>query len=387
MDIKYSKNLNKIPPYPFVEIVKKKKQKIAEGRDVIDLGVGDPDLPTPEGIRDAMRKAIDDFSTHQYPLDVGREDFREVWARWCKRRFGIELNPERETQVLIGSKEGLCNIVRAFVDPGDIVLVPDPAYPGYKNGGVFLTGGTPVEMPLLEENGFLPDLEAIPRDTAKKAKMMFINYPNNPTAAVADKKFYKQVADFALENNIIVVSDNAYSEIYFGKNKPPSFLEVDGAMEVGIEFGSFSKTYNMTGWRLAVAYGNPDIVAGLSKVKENIDSGVFEAIQKAGVYALENYEKAPAIVGYEKRMKTMVDAFNKIGIDARHPGATFYVWAKVPEGETSTGFVEQVLEKTEVVLTPGSAFGKYGEGYFRASITSSTERIKEAAERIKNMRA
>lgn len=382
MDIVYSESLRKIPPYPFAEISKKKKEKIAQGVDLVDLGIGDPDLPTPQGIREAMKKAIDDPSTHRYPMDAGRADFRQAWCNWSKKRFGIDLEPE-QVQALTGSKEGLCNIVRAFADRGDVVLVPDPGYPGYANGGAILTGAVPVRMPLLEGNSFLPDLDSL---NPRGAKIMFINYPNNPTAAVATREFYENVVEFAQKNDIIVVSDNAYSEITFDGYTAPSFLEADGAMDVGVEIHSFSKTYNMTGWRLGVAYGNPKILAGLSKVKENIDSGVFEAIQLAGAYALRNYKEAPALAEYDKRMDTIIKAFNDIGINVKKPKATFYVWARVPEGETSAGFVGRLLEEAGVVVTPGTAFGQYGEGYFRASITSSTERIKEAAKRIKELK-
>lgn len=384
MNIEYSDNLGRIPPYAFAEISRKKKALRDSGADLIDLGIGDPDLPTPEGIRDAMKDAIDDPSTHRYPIDAGRPDFREAWAAWCKKRFGIDLQLD-QMQVLMGSKEGLCNLARAFLNPGDKVLVPDPGYPGYANGATLLTGGLPVKMPLLEENGYLIDLDKIDRTDAKEAKLMFINYPNNPTAAIATDDFYEDVVDFAEDNNIIVVSDNAYSEISFDGYTAPSFLETEGACDVGIEMHSFSKTYNMTGWRLGMAYGNGDVIAGLSKVKENIDSGVFEAIQKAGLYALENYERAPAMDEYEVRMNAIVSALNDIGIDAEKPKATFYLWAKVPAGETSSSFVNKVMDEANVVLTPGTAFGEYGEGYFRASITSSTERIKEAAERIKKL--
>ncbi len=386
MKIEYSNNLKSIPPYAFAEISRKKKALREKGKDLVDLGIGDPDLPTPKGIVSAMSDAINDSSTHRYPMDAGRPDFRQAWADWCKKRFGISISAS-DVQATLGSKEGLCNLARAFVNPGDKVLVPDPGYPGYANGACLLSGGIPVKMPLLEENGYLPDLSAINASDAKDAKLMYINYPNNPTGAVADKAFYSDVVDFAEENEVIIVSDLPYSEIYFDKkNKPISFLEVPGAMDVGIELHSFSKTYNMTGWRLGSAYGNPEIVAALSKVKENIDSGVFEAVQMAGIYALTNYPEAPALDEYNKRMDTLVAAFNDIGIEAKKPPATFYLWAKVPAGETSASFVNKVMEAANVVLTPGTAFGEYGEGYFRASITSPSERIIEAAERIRNLK-
>ena len=385
MKIEYSENLKKIPPYAFAEISKRKKAMVAKGIDLVDLGIGDPDLPTPKDIIAAMQKAVADPAMHRYPMDAGRQDFREAWAKWCKRRFGIRIDAN-QVQALMGSKEGLCNLARAFVNPGDRVLVPDPGYPGYANGATLLTGGLPIKMPLLESNSYLPDFGRINRSDAKDAKLMYLNYPNNPTGAVADKDFYGEAVDFCADNDIILVSDNPYSEITYDGFKAPSVFEVDGAMDVAIEMHSFSKTYNMTGWRLGAAYGNPEIVAALSKVKENIDSGVFEAVQVAGIYALEHYSSAPAMGEYGKRMNLMVEAFNKIGIPAKKPKGTFYLWAKVPRGETSRGFVDKVLEKAHVVLTPGTAFGEHGEGYFRASITSSTERIKEAANRIEKLK-
>lgn len=385
MDFEYSKNLKGIPPYPFAEMSRKKKALLAKGIDLVDLGIGDPDLPTPQGIRDALKKAVDNPATHRYPMDAGRPDFREAWAKWYKKRFGVRIEAG-QVQALLGSKEGLCNLARAFLNLGDRVFVPDPGYPGYANGAVILSGGIPVKMPLLEENNYLIDFDNIDKSDAKEAKLMYINYPNNPTGAVADKDFYGAAVDFAADHEIILVSDVAYSEITYGDYKAPSIFEISGAMDVAIEMHSFSKTYNMTGWRLGVAYGNQEIVSGLSKVKENIDSGVFEAIQLAGIYALENYGKAPALDEYNTRMEVMVEAFNGAGIKVEKPKGTFYLWAKVPEGETSATFVNEVLEKAKVVLTPGTVFGEYGEGYFRASITSSTDRIKEAARRIENLK-
>lgn len=381
----YSTNLKKIPPYAFAEISRKKKEMKARGIDLVDLGIGDPDLPTPKDIIAAMQKAVADPGTHRYPMDAGRQDFREAWVRWCKRRFGINIEAS-QVQALMGSKEGLCNLARAFVNPGDKVLVPDPGYPGYANGATLLTGGVPVRMPLLESNSYLPDFGKINRSDAKEAKLMYVNYPNNPTGAVADKDFYGEAVDFCADNDIILVSDNPYSEITYDGFRAPSVFEIPGAMDVAIEMHSFSKTYNMTGWRLGAAYGNLEIVAGLSKVKENIDSGVFEAVQVAGIYALEHFETAPAMPEYNTRMEVMVKAFNDIGIKAVKPKGTFYLWAKVPRGETSATFVNKVMEKAHVVITPGTAFGQYGEGYFRASITSPTDRIKEAAKRINEMK-
>lgn len=382
----FSDRLKVLPPYLFAELDRKKNEKIAQGVDVIDLGVGDPDIPTPKPIVEAAKKALENPENHRYPSYVGKLEFREAVANFYKRRFGVELDPKTEIITLIGSKEGIAHFPLAFVNPGDIVICPDPAYPVYKIGTIF-AGGTPYIVPLKEENNFLPDLESIPEDIAKRAKIIWVNYPNNPTSAGATLEFYKKLVEWAKEYNVIVASDNAYSEIYTGSEKPPSILQVEGAKDVAIEFHSLSKTYNMTGWRIGWAAGNKELVAGLGKVKTNVDSGQFGAVQDAGIAALnlpeEEVEKLRSI--YKERKKIMTEALEKIGLKVYKSDYTFYLWIKVPEGYTSSEFVGRLIEEAGVVCTPGNGFGEYGEGYFRISLTVPTERLLEAAERIKNL--
>ncbi len=382
----FSERLKALPPYLFAELDRKKQEKLSQGVDVIDLGVGDPDLPTPEPIIEACKKALENPENHKYPSYVGKLSFRKAVADWYKRRFGVELDPEREVITLIGSKEGIAHFPLAFVNPGDIVLCPDPAYPVYRIGTLF-AGGTPYTVPLKEENNFLPDLEAIPEEVARKAKIIWVNYPNNPTSAPPTLEFYERLVEWAKEYNVIVASDNAYSEIYTGSEKPPSILQVPGAKEVAIEFHSLSKTYNMTGWRLGWAVGNEKLVSGLGKVKTNVDSGQFGAIQDAGIAALnmpeEEVEKLRNV--YRERKRIMTKALQKIGLEVYRSDYTFYLWVKVPEGFTSAEFVGRLIDELGVVCTPGNGFGEHGEGYFRISLTVPTERLLEAAERIKKL--
>ena len=387
MKFGYSERLSQLPPYVFVEIDRKKKQAIQRGIDIIDLGVGDPDLPTPQHIRDAMKRAIDEPKYHRYPFGPGLLEFRKAIARWYKVRFGVELDPENEVHALIGSKEGIGHIHLAFVNPGDVVLCPEPAYPVYKIGTIF-AGGTPYFMPLLEENGFLPDLDSIPEKIATKSKMVFINYPNNPTAACANRDFFRRVIEFARKYNIVVVNDAAYSEIYYEGRKPISFLELPGAKEVGIEFHSLSKTYNMTGWRIGWACGNRIILKGLSSVKENIDSGVFGAIQAASIEALNGGQDCVDEMRriYERRRDLLSEGLEKTGWRVKRSEATFYIWAKVPEGYSSLQCVENLLEEIGILSTPGNALGPSGEGYVRFSLTVDEKRIKEAVERLRRIK-
>lgn len=384
MRIEKSERLKKLPPYLFVEIDKAKKKAKDEGRDVIDLGIGDPDIPTPKFIIDALNKAVKNPATHRYALDQGMPEFRQAVARWFKKRFGVELNPDGEIHPLIGSKEGIAHMPLAFINPSDAVLVPDPCYPPYKSGTIF-AGGEIILMPLLESNNFLPDLKAINHHLLHKVKMMYINYPNNPTGAVCDKKFLKEAVDFAAKHNIILCHDAAYSEMGFDGFRPPSIFEVEGARDVAIEFHSLSKTFNMTGWRVGFACGNRELVEGLAKVKSNIDSGVFSAIQLAGIAALENYDKhmKPLLKVYEERRNVLVDGLNGLGWNVRKQKATFYTWIKVPPRYTSATFAKALLEKCDIVATPGNGFGEHGEGYVRMVITVDKKRIKEAVDRIK----
>ncbi len=383
MKIEFADRLKQLPPYLFVEIDKKKRELIEAGHDVINLGIGDPDLPTPKFIIDKMSEAIYEPANHQYPLQWGVPQFRQQAADWFKIRFGAEFDPQREILTTIGSKEAIGHMPLAVVNPGDIVLVPEPGYPVYQSAS-FFAGADVYHMPLLEENDYLPDLDVIPNDVRKKAKLMFINYPNNPTAAVADESFFERVVKFGLENEIIIAHDAAYTEIYFDR-KPLSIFCVEQARDVAIEFHSLSKTFNMTGWRIGFAVGNADAIAALAKIKENVDSGQFNAIQWAGAEALAHadYVEVKSLLDiYRERRDVLVEGLQSIGLDVKKPQATFYVWGKCPVGYDSMSFCSKVLEEAHVVLIPGIGFGKSGSGYFRIAITVSVERLKEALERI-----
>lgn len=386
MKITLSKRLQLLPPYLFVEIDKAKRKARVEGRDIIDLGIGDPDQPTPRHIIEKLYQAAQDPSAHKYALDQGMPVLRQAIADWYKSNFNIRLNPENEVLPLIGSKEGIAHFPLAFLNPGDYSLVPDPCYPPYK-GGTILAGGKPHLMPLLEENVFLPDLKKIPLAIRKKAKLIYINYPNNPTGRTAEKDFYCSVADFALKNKIIVISDLAYSQMSYDGYKPSSFLEVEGAREVGIEFHSLSKTYNMTGWRIGWACGNAELLAALAKVKSNVDSGIFSAIQLAAAAALtgpqEHIQDMRCL--YQERRDRLIYGLNSLGWQAQPPKATFYVWLKVPGKTNSIKFSRLLLEKADIVATPGVGFGENGEGYIRMALTVSKERIQEAIVRLKKI--
>ncbi|MDR1195134.1 MAG: LL-diaminopimelate aminotransferase [Endomicrobium sp.] len=386
MEIRYNEKLKKLPPYLFIEIDRKKKAAIDKGADIISLGVGDPDMPTPEHIIESLRESVKNPANHQYPFGAGLISFRRAVSRWYKERFNVGLNAENEVCALIGSKEGIGHIHLAFVNPGDIVLIPEPGYPVYNTGTIF-TDGVPYFMPLLEKNKYLPDLDAIPDDVLKKAKIIFVNYPNNPTAATAPKEFYVKLIEFAKKNNIIVAADAAYSEIYYGE-KPVSFLEVEGAKDVGVEFHSLSKTYNMTGWRIGWVCGNKDIVAAITKVKDNYDSGVFQAVQEAAITALTSSQQCveDARKIYKERRDALVDGLGKLGWDVKYPPASFYVWAKVPKGYKSSDVVGKLLDEAAIVCTPGNGMGASGEGYVRFALTVSVSRIKEALERISKIK-
>jgi len=379
-----SERLKKLPPYLFVEIDKAKKAARDEGRDMIDLGIGDPDIPTPNFIIDALNKAARDPKNHRYPLDQGLPEFRQTIAKWFKARYGVNLDPENEIYPLIGSKEGIAHMPLAFINPGDAVLVPDPCYPPYRSGTLF-AGGEVIKMPLLEKNHFLPDLKEINHSTLHKVKMIFVNYPNNPTGAVCDKKFLQSVVEFAKKHNIIVCQDAAYSEMGYDGYKAPSIFEIEGAKDVAIEFHSLSKTFNMTGWRIGFACGNRELVEGLAKVKSNIDSGVFFAIQRAGIAAFENYDRhmKSVIKVYEERRDVLVEGLKGLGWAVEKPKATFYVWTRVPARYTSATFAKTLLEKCDIVATPGNGFGECGEGYIRFALTVDKKRIREAVDRIK----
>jgi len=386
LKIEKSERLKRLPPYLFKEIDRQKEEVRAKGVDIIDLGVGDPDIPTPPHIIEALSKAAADPANHQYPSYTGMDDFNAAVARWYKRRFDVDLDYSTEVVTLIGSKEGIAHIPLAFIDTGDIALVASPGYPVYHIGTQF-AGGEPYFMDLLKENGFLPDFESISPEVANKAKMMFINYPNNPTAAVADKGFFESVVAFAEKFNVIVCHDGAYSEMTFDGYEPPSFLEVDGAKSVGIEFHSLSKTYNMTGWLIGFAVGSSDVISGLGQIKSNIDSGAFQAVQIAGITALEGDQTCVDEMRrtYQERRDILVDGLRAVGLSAEKPRATFYVWVEVPKGYTSAGLTSLLLTEAGIVTTPGNGFGSAGEGYIRMALTVDCDRMQEAVQRIERV--
>ena len=383
--MKVSERLEQIPPYLFAEIDRKIAEAKAKGIDIISLGIGDPDSPTLQPVVDAMHKAIDNPKNHDYPPYNGTEGFRKGACAWMKKRFGVELNPDTEMLANIGSKEAIAHIFFAFVDKGDYTLVPDPGYPVYHNATIF-AGGTPYEMPLLEENGYLPDFDKIPADVAKKAKLMFLNYPNNPTSAVADLDFWKKAVDYCKKYDILLCSDMAYSEMTFDGYKAPSVLQVEGAKDVAIEFYSHSKSYNMTGWRVGFVCGNADAVKALGTIKNNIDSGTFKAIQEAATAAFTVDEKYINDLNkmYQERRDAAEEGFRELGWDIKPSKATFYLWLPVPHGMTSEEFVTAMLEKAHVVVPPGNGYGKCGEGYFRVALTKDVDTIKKCIQRMKD---
>jgi len=381
-----STRIKDLPPYLFAELDRKKEEVRARGVDIIDLGVGDPDRPTPKHIVNRMKRETAVPANHQYPSYEGLLSFRSAAANWYRQRFGVSLDPSSEVVTLIGSKEGIAHFPLAFVNPGDGVLVPDPGYPVYHIATMF-AGGRSHFMPLLRENGFLPDLDRVPRPVLAKAKILFLNYPNNPTSAVADRKFYRKVLGFAEEHDLIVAHDVAYTEIYFDAKKPMSILELPGAKKRCIEFHSLSKTYNMTGWRIGFAVGNPELVAGIGKVKTNVDSGVFQAVQGAGIEALTSGDEITDAIRrtYRERRDILVPGLRALGLDPVEPRATFYVWIPVPKGYSSASFCSHLLEEAGIVTTPGNGFGKGGEGYIRIALTKEKVRIREALSRMQKV--
>jgi LL-diaminopimelate aminotransferase len=383
LEITLSKRLSLLPPYLFLEIDRKKREALARGVDLINLGIGDPDIPTPQVIIDALKVAAEKPANHRYPETEGLPAFRQACSDWYRQRFGVELDSDKEVLTLIGAKEGIGHLPLALLEPGDVVLMPDPAYPVYYSGTIF-AGGQPHFMPLQRENGFLPDLAAIPPDVANRAKLMFINYPNNPTGAVAPLDFYREVVDFAARYGIVVCADNTYSEIRFDGYKPASMLEAPGGKEVGIEIHSLSKTFSMTGWRIGCAVGHPTVVQGLCAIKSNLDSGAFQAVQEAGIAAFEHADEIAETHSavYQERRDVLVAALQNIGITVEPPKASFYVWAPVPAGHTSASFVDLLLDRAGIVCTPGRGFGVYGEGYIRIALTADVSRLREAGERI-----
>ncbi|MBI4510376.1 MAG: LL-diaminopimelate aminotransferase [Deltaproteobacteria bacterium] len=384
MKNKLAQRIRDLPPYLFARIDELKSEQRARGVDLIDLGIGDPDLPTPPNVVAALQEAAANPAHHRYPSYSGMLEFRKAAVDFCARRFGLDLDPATEALALIGSKEGIAHFPVAFVDPGDLVLVPDPGYPVYGTGTKFCGGEVHV-MPLRRENGFLPDLSAIPKDVAERAKVMWINYPNNPTAALAPRSFYENVVAFAKEHDVIVASDVAYSEMYYDDERPMSFLEVPGAKDVGIEFHSLSKTYNMTGWRVGFAVGNRDLISGLGKVKTNVDSGVFEAVQRAATEALAGDQSSVEDMRriYRERRDVLCKGLMSLGHEVLAPKATFYCLVAVPKGYSSLEFAAKLLTEAGIVATPATGFGAWGEGYVRLTLCADKSRLAEVVERLK----
>jgi LL-diaminopimelate aminotransferase len=378
-----SDRLKALPPYLFAEIDRKKKAALAAGRPIISLGIGDPDTPTPDFIIEAAQAAVADPATHQYALDRGDAKFREAIARWFQARFGVALNPDTEILPAQGTKDTLSHLPMAIMNPGDVGLSPDPGYPVY-NSSIAFAGGEVVRFPLTEDRGFLPDLEAINAAVLERAKLIYLNYPNNPTAAAAGLDFYEEAVDWARRNEVLIAQDAAYSEVYF-EEPPVSILQVDGARDVAVEFHSCSKTFNMTGWRVGWVAGNPEAIAGLVDLKSNMDNGVFTAMQWAGAAALDGYDR-PEIhdlrAMYRRRRDTLVAALEKAGLKVNRPQATFYVWVACPEGLDSTTLAERLLSEADIVATPGIGYGPHGEGYVRMALTVDEEKLNEAADRI-----
>ena len=383
--MKFASRIDRVPPYLFVEISRKIAAKRAQGIEVISFGIGDPDIPTPDNIVEKLRETALNAPNHRYPETDGLPEFRQEVADWYQRRFGLSIHPDKETLPLIGAKEGIGHAALCFIEPGDIALVPDPGYPVY-SVGTWFAGGECHWMPLLEENGWLPDLDAIPEEVAQKATVMWLNYPNNPTGAIADLEFFKKAVDFGRKYDVAILHDASYSEVAYDGYRPISFLQTPGAMEVGAEFHSLSKSYNMTGWRLGMLVGNEEIIKAMMVVKSNIDSGVPNAIQYMGIEAMRMSQDAiddrNAI--YQHRRDRVVSVLQEIGLEAIPPKASLYVWTRTPAGYSSSEFTELLLEECDIVVTPGNGYGKYGEGYIRLSLTINNEDMEKGLARLES---
>ena len=385
--MRFSERMNRVPPYLFVQISRKIAEKKAQGIEVISFGIGDPDVPTPDYVIDALGEASHDAPNHRYPESEGLPEFREGVAEWYLRRFGVDLDPEKEVISLIGAKEGIGHVAVCFLDAGDFALVPDPGYPVYAMGTLF-AGGESYMLPLTRENDWLPDLDSIPDDIGDRAKLLWLNYPNNPTGAVADLGYYSKAIKFAGKHNIAVMHDACYTEVAYDGYRPPSFLQADGAKDIGIEFHSLSKSYNMTGWRIGMAVGNAEMIDALLTVKSNLDSGVPQAVQHMAIEAmkrpLDSVDNRNAV--YQARRDRIVPILKSMGMKVESPKAGLYIWAGVPEGYSSAGFAEKLLEDTDVLMIPGGNYGAAGEGYVRLSITLQDELIDKALDRISGWR-
>jgi LL-diaminopimelate aminotransferase len=385
--MRISRRIENLPPYLFVEISKKIAEKRAKGEDIVDFSIGDPDIPTPPHIIEKLCRAAKEPANHRYPESEGLPELRQAIAAWYKKRFGVDLDPDKEVLPLIGSKEGVFHIAFCFIDFRDVALVPDPSYPVYPISTT-LAGGSPYYLPLTEENNFLPDLDAVPASILKQAKLLWLNYPNNPTGAVADLDFFNRAVEFARRNKLAICHDGPYSEVAFDGYKPDSFLQADGAKEVGVEFHSLSKTYNMTGWRIGMVVGNATMIDALKRLKSNIDSGVPQAIQYAAIEALNGpqdcIKEHNAI--YQRRRDLVIEVLNNMGFKAQTPKASLYIWAKVPKGYSSLEFATDLLERVGVVVTPGTGYGKHGEGYIRLSLTIPDALLVKGLSRLANWR-
>ena len=383
---KKARRMEILPVYLFDEVVRLKDKALGRGVDLIDLGIGDPDLETPQHIVGATQEALNDVRNHHYASYRGLPELRQALAQWYRARFEVELDPETEVLPLIGSKEGIGHVHLAYLNPGDEVLVPDPGYPAYQ-GGTILAGGTPLSYPLLKENGFLPDFRELEKADLSRVRLMHLNFPSNPTATTASIEFFEKAVQFGLKHNVILCHDAAYSELYFDGTKPLSFLQAKHAKEIGIEFHSLSKTYSMTGWRLGVAVGNRDILSGLEAVKSHYDTGIFAVIQRAGIAALKGDQTHLNEVRkrFQRRRDLFVEGLTRIGYSVQRPKATFYIWGEIPVNVSSSDFARRLLEEAGVVVTPGIGFGRYGEGYFRAALTVGEARLEEAIERIRKV--
>ena len=385
--MKFARRIEQLPPYLFVEISRKIAQKRAEGIDVVTFAIGDPDIPTPSHILDRLQEASQDPPNHRYPESEGLPELRRAVAQWYEERFGVTLDPDKEILPLIGAKEGIGHAALCFIDPGDVALVPDPGYPVYSVGTMF-AGGECHWMPLVEENQWLPDLKAIPSDVADRAKAMWLNYPNNPTGAIAGEDFFEEVVDFAKRHNVPVLHDAPYTEVAYDDYRPMSFLQAPGAKDVGIEFHSLSKSYNMTGWRIGMAVGNAEMINALMRVKSNLDSGIPQAIQHAAIEALQGPQDCIQEHNriYQRRRDKVVATLRQIGLEVSVPRASLYVWAKLPPGWKSGAFSALLIEEKAIVVTPGAGYGRYGEGYIRLSLTIADEQMEKGLERLRSWR-
>ena len=381
-----AKRIEKLPPYLFAEIDRKVAEARARGADIISFGVGDPDLPSPPHVIEAMQKAAADPVTHRYPSYTGMPEFRQSIAAWYEKRFGVGLDADDAVQPLVGSKEGIFHLPVAFIDPGDVALIPDPGYPVYETGTI-LAGGEAVLLPLMEQNDYKPDLASIPSDVLERARVLWINYPSNPTAACVDKSFFEEAVRFCQANDLLLAHDAAYTEITFDGYVAPSVLEVDGAMDCAIEFHSLSKTYNMTGWRIGWVAGAPVAIEAMKRLKTNVDSGIFDAVQRAGIAAIEGPQDyhLECVDRFRHRRDLLCDGLKSMGVVVEPPKGSIYVWVPVPEGHTSESFTTFLLDRCDIVVAPGTGYGPSGEGYVRFSLTLEDDRLEEGVERLRKV--